>query len=417
MDKRIAFLSVIGTIIEWMDYTLYGYLANIMALAFFPQANLHQRLIWVFSLFASSFLLRPLGAVIFGHCADCQGRKKAIVLTILITGMATVAIGLLPEYSQWGIAATLALLLLRIIQSLAIAGENGVAVFLLEHAKKSTNFYGSLIGAASSIGMFISTLLVMLFTNSNLPAWSWRVPYIIGGVLCIVVSFMRYYICESADFLKVQEQNRSQKYPFLYAIKKHPRALLTTAAFAAFMGLYTYICNIYFHTYLITQAELSTHAASIVSTFGQIMAVCAIPISGFLADQFGKTNILVIGLIFAMIIPPTMFALASQGQLLFCFLAMVIYGIGMGLSLAPMFKYLFDLFPTEVRYSGYTGAWNISVAIFGGTAPLIAQCLSNHQLGRYAGLYVSLSAFICLMIAFKIQWAKVARQLRYRLSV
>ena len=417
MDKRVVFLSIAGTITEWMDYTLYGYLANIMALAFFPKAQLQQRLLWVFGIFASSFLLRPLGAILFGHYADRRGRKKAIILTILISGITTLGIGVLPSFARWGLASTVGLLLLRIVQSLAIAGENGATVFLLEHAKKSSNFYGSLIGTASSVGMFISALLVMLFTNNNLPAWSWRIPYVLGGVACIAVSFLRYGIDESPEFMKSLRQHKIRNFPLATVIKKHPQALLTTFCFAGFMGLYTYICNIYFHTYLITVGNFNSHFASIASTYGQIIAVCAIPLSGILADYYGKTNILMVGLASAIVIPPAMFMLAQTGHLYDVFLAMSLYGLGMGLSLAPMFKYLFDLFPTEVRYSGYTSAWNVSVAIFGGSAPLVAQWLTNHQLADYAGFYVSLSAIIALSVSLRLQLLNVLKRLRYRLSV
>lgn len=417
MNKRVVFLSIAGTITEWMDYTLYGYLANIMALQFFPQAELKQRLLWVFGIFASSFILRPLGAMLFGHYADRHGRKRAIILTILISGITTLSIGILPSYAYWGIASTLTLLLLRIIQSLAIAGENGATVFLLEHTKKASNFFGSLIGTASSVGMFISALLVMLFDSQQLPHWGWRIPYLIGGIACITVSFMRYRVDESPEFTQSLQQHKIVSFPLATVIKKHPQALFTTFCFAGFMGLYTYICNIYFHTYLITAANFTTHDAGIASTYGQIIAVCAIPLSGLLADHYGKANILMLGLLSATIIPPLMFILAHSGRIYDVYLAMSLYGIGMGLSLAPMFKFLFDLFPTEVRYSGYTSAWNISVAIFGGTAPLIAQWLTNHGLADYAGFYVSLSAIAALCVSLRLRLLEVFKRLRYRLSV
>jgi MHS family proline/betaine transporter-like MFS transporter len=417
VNKRVIFLSISGTIMEWMDYTLYGYFANIIGLEFFPHTPLQERLLWVFGVFASGFLLRPLGAIIFGHYADRNGRKKAIILTILITGLSTIAMGVLPGYAKWGLFSTAMLFLLRLIQSLAIAGENGVTVYLLEHTKRNPNFMGSLIGTASSIGMFISSFLVMLFTNGNLPVWSWRLPYILGGIACVAVSFMRYSIEESPQFLRAAVNDKIRKVPFLTAITKRPGAVITTLSFAGFMGLYTYVCNIYFHTYLITYVHVTNHIAAIISTFGQIVAVSCIPLAGMLADRYGKINILLLGLIAAIIIPPQMFILANTHRLYNMYLAMFLYGIGMGLSLAPMFKFLFDLFPTEIRFSGYTASWNISVAIFGGTAPLVSQIFANYHAPDFAGIYVSISAFIALLITVKIALTDKLKRLRYKISI
>lgn len=417
VNKRILILSISGTIIEWMDYTLYGYFANIIALQFFPHVKLEEKLLWVFGVFASGFLLRPIGATLFGHYADRHGRKKAIILTILITGISTLAMGLLPGFATLGILSTLILFVLRLVQSLAIAGENGVTVFLLEHTKRSPNLMGSLIGTASSIGMFLSSFLVMLFTSRHLPDWCWRIAYVLGGALCLAVSFLRYSIDESPQFLKAAENDQLHKYPLVTAITKRPRAVITTFAFAAFMGLYTYVCNIYFHSYLINHVFLGEHEASIISTFGQVIAVACLPLCGILADRYGKSNILIVGLSTAIVIPPLMFFLANTGHLYSAYIAMLLYGVGMGLSLAPMFKFLFNLFPTEVRYSGYTASWNISVAIFGGTAPLVSQLLANDHIPDYAGLYVSISAAIALFITLQIQFSDKLSRLKYRASI
>lgn len=417
MNKRVALLGVFGTIIEWMDYTLYGYFANTIALEFFPHTSLQNRLMWVFGVFASGFLLRPVGALLFGHYADRHGRKKAIILTIFISGITTLLMGMLPGYQEWGLLSTVCLFLIRVFQSLAIAGENGVAVFMLEHTRTRPNFYGSLVGAASSVGMFISAFLVMLFTSGRLPQWGWRIPYVIGGALCLLVGLLRYSIGESPEFTKAAISNKLQKMPFLNAVKKYPGAIVTAMSFAAFMGLYTYICNVYFHSYLINYAYFNPHIAAIITTFGQIIAVFTIPLAGLLADYIGKNRVFIIGLISATIIPPCMFMLANTREVDCAFFAMFLYGIGMGLSLAPMFKTLFDLFPTQVRYSGYTGAWNISVAIFGGTAPLVAQWFANINLPDFAGFYVSISALIALAFSIRIGLADVFKQRRYRSSI
>lgn len=417
LNNRVVFLSIFGTIIEWMDYTLYGYLANTIALEFFPQSQLQERLLWVFGVFASGFLLRPIGAILFGHYADKQGRKKAIILTIFITGVTTLLMGLLPGYREWGLATTFILLLLRITQSLAIAGENGVTVFLLEHTHKNQNFYGSLVGTASNIGMFISVFLVMIFTSEHLPTWSWRLPYIIGGLLCFIICIMRYSIDETPQFRQIAVTSKIQKIPLFVALKKHPISFTVTVIYAGFIGLYLYICGIYYHSYLISDNILTQHQSAVATTYGQIIAVLALPFSGIVADRIGKDIVLNIGLMSAIITAPLMFIFANTHLISLIYLAMTLYGIVMGLAIAPMFKTLFDLFPTQVRYSGYISAWNISVAFFGGTAPLIAQWLAYHHLPNIAGYYVSLSAIIALVVSIRLGIIEKFNRNRFRISI
>lgn len=417
MPKRVAILGLIGTIIQWMDYTLYGYLANIIAQEFLPQMPLNQRLTWVFAIFASGLLLRPLGALYFGHLADRHGRKKAMICAIFLMGFATLAMGFLPAYTQWGISATVCLFLLRIIQSMALAGENGVSLFILEHSKKLPNFFASLGGAAASAGMCLTALLIMLFTSKHLPHDSWRIAYIISSLLCIIFGFLRFSLPETPEFKKIMRYRKIRRSPFFAAVKKYPGPMAITFSFAAFMGLYTYICNIYFHTYLTDFCHFRTHSVAVATIFGQMVAVCMIPLAGLITDYTHKHTVLLVGLVSTTVIPPFMFILADTHTINNMIFAMFLYGVGMGLSLAPMFKTLFDLFPTELRYSGITVPWNISIALFGSTAALVAHYFANHHVANYAGYYVSFSAIIAISVIIRMGLMAHLDRRRFRYSI
>ncbi len=417
MSKRVAILSLLGTTIEWMDYTLYGYLANIIAKEFFPQMPLNQRLTWVFAIFASGLLLRPLGALYFGHFADRRGRKKAMVFSSLLMGITTLAMGILPAYAEWGISATICLFLLRITLSMALAGENGVSIFILEHTERLPNFFASLSGAAASAGMCLTAFLIMLFTSKHLSHDSWRIAYIISSLLCITVGLLRFALPETPEFKKIMRYRKIRRTPFLTALKKYPGPIGITFAFAAFMGLYTYICNIYFHTYLIDFCHFRTHSVAIATIFGQVVAMCMIPLAGLITDYTQKHTVLLVGLVSATVIPPFMFILADTHTINNMIFAMFLYGIGMGLSLAPMFKTLFDLFPTELRYSGITVTWNISIAIFGSSAALIAHCFAHHHMANYAGFYVSFSAVVAIFVIIQMDLMAHLDKHRFRYSI
>lgn len=397
--KRVA-AATIGTILEWAEYSFYGYLAHKISGLFFPQEDATVGLIATFGIFAAGFLMRPLGGIVFGHMGDRIGRKKALVLSIYLMAFATICIGLLPTYEQIGILAPILLLACRLVQGLAVAGEfNGASIFLIEHSPKERAYLsGSWSGMASAAGMLLGGFSAAVVTSSVMPDWAWRIPFFLGFIGCLVALYLRNNVDETPEFKDAKQNRELEEIPFLALLREHKWAMAQVAAFAAFIGIWVYLCNLYYKAYLINIVGLEVSQASWLTTFGQGCVVLFFPIMGFLADKIGGKKLMRCGLVTAFISAPMIFWFATTQNVTYIIIGQLLYALCNSAVGAPMFKYLFDQFPTSVRYSGNSFAWSISVALFAGTSPMLAQYLvGTMNLPLAPALYVSLSAFVAFL--------------------
>ena len=397
-ETRSIFICALGTFLEWTEYSIYGYLAAKISVLFFPQVDPRVALLATYGVFAAGFFARPIGGMIFGHIGDRYGRKQALTFSMALMGLATFSMGVLPTFSQWGLLAPALLLLCRILQGLAVSGEfNGAAIFLIEHAEqRHKNSAGSWIGSAAAAGMVCGALMVSAVSYEGLPDWSWRIPFWIGSLSCLIGIYLRRTLSESPEFLRKQHGRLLS--PLKTSLKVGKKAMLQTAAIAAFVGINVYVCNIYFSTFLITHLEYSAHNALMIAAFGQGCVALLIPIFGKIADKYhcGRTLIL-FGFSGAALSAPLIFILTSNHSIALLLLAQFIYAFFNGMSSGPLFNYLNILFPTQRRYTGITVSWSISVAIFGGTAPMISQYIVGTLAWQQGpAIYVALSAFIAI---------------------
>ncbi len=394
-DTKLIFVSVIGTLLEWAEYSIYGYMAAKIGALFFPQFDAKNALILTFGIFAAGFIARPLGGMVFGHVGDKFGRKQALTISIALMGLATVAIGLLPTYAEIGIYAPLLLLMCRIMQGFAASGEfNGAAIFLIEHAKpQNKNLAGSWVAAAAAAGMVLGAMMVSLVSYDWMPSWAWRLPFWFGALSCFVGIYLRRHISESPEFLSLGQQSQSNQAPIKILLHNNKMAMLQTATIAAFIGIYVYICNIYFTSFLINTVHFSAHQAILIAAFGQALVALGIPLMGKIADHFGGRTMLLLGLIGATTAAPVIFFLGMMHTIGTALCAQALYALFNTMTSAPVFNYLNQLFPTSRRYSGIAIPWSLSMAIFGGTAPIISQYLvGTWQFVAGPAIYVSLSA-------------------------
>ena len=401
---RFTAVTVFGTLLEWAEFCIYGYLAAKISSLFFPQFDPQTGLLATFGIFAVGYFARPLGGVIFGHIGDTYGRKKALTFSMAIMGVATMAIGFLPTYAEIGIAAPILLMFCRILQGLSVSGEfNGAAIFLIEHAQPGRkNLAGCWVGAAAASGMLIGALMVALISYDGLPIWVWRVPFLIGALSCSIGFYLRRNFTETPEFISLQEKHQTPaKIPLLASFKYNKVAMLQTAAIAAFIGIYVYICNIYFATFLHRNAGFSVHSALMIAAFGQGCTALLFPLMGKIADAWDGRKLLLLGLLGAAIVAPLVFILGMMHSIVLALCAQFIYAIFDAMSGAPVFNYINGLFPTERRYTGITVAWSLSVALFAGTAPMVAEYwVGTLQFIQGPALYVSLSALIAFITLF-----------------
>lgn len=397
MHKQAFALATIGTLLEWAEYTFYGYMALTLSQLFFPANEPHIALIKTFSIFAFGYFMRPFGAVIFGHIGDKLGRKPALMVSMFLMGLATLGMGLMPTYHQIGVLAPLGLLIFRVLQGIAVSGEyHGAGIFLIEKfGSHRPCFVGSLIPASAAMGMVLGGFAAMLVSLPGAPTWAWRVPFLLGGIGCWIAWTLRRSLSETEVFLHAQSHHQLTRLPLLTTLRDHWPSLIFTAGVAAIVGVYVYIANIYLVTFLHHQAHLSQSHASMIAMLGELLTAILIPVMGWWADHVNPKRMLKRAIVGIMFGGPMIFGLCQSDDALYLSLAMIIYAVLNASLCGPMVKVLFDLFPPNTRFTGNAFAWNIAVAIFSSTAPMVAKQLHYQFNWSYGpGIYITLIAII-----------------------
>lgn len=401
-NKRIVITSLIGGMLEWAEYTFYAYMAVIFARLFFPSSETATGLLAAFAIFGVGYLMRPLGAIVFGYIGDKYGRRSALSLSMILMGLATFAMAILPTYAQVGFVAPLLLLCCRLIQGFAVSGElSGAAIFLIEHDQyKRPYFMGSLTGAAIALGTALGGLAAFIVSSPMLPTWSWRIPFLIGAMGCFIGLYLRLKLTETPDFVEAQQKHEILNSPLLYLFKSHQKEIVITMTLAAFVSISFYLCNVYYATFLIQQAHLSLQQATLATTFGQFCVMFAYPLMGYLGDKYDGRKIMLIGFLGMPLAAFLNYYFGQTDLVYFIFGSQFIYAIFNAAAIAPMFFFLCKLFPVVIRYSGNTIPWCISAAIFGGTAPILAQLNVDAGFYYFPVIYITIISLLSFVLVF-----------------
>lgn len=396
---KISITATLGTLLEWAEYSFFAYMADQLSTHFFAIENPHLALLKTYGIFATSYFMRPLGALLWGSLGDTLGRKPALMCSMALMGLATVAIGCLPTFASIGIWAAILLMICRLLQGLAVAGEfHGAVTFLYEHAKNNNLFFAGCLGPfAAAAGMALGAFAATLTALPTAPAWSWRIPFLLSGFLCVIAVYLRQHLSETPLFQAAKKNLELTKKPILSAFKHNKKGMLMTASMSIFIAVYVYIGNIFFKIISMKVGGLSPLLASKVVMMGQILAAGCILLFGFLADKFGGKKICLFGLFLAIFCGPFILHCATHTSLEYVLLGQTLYAIINGMVSAPMMTLLLPLFHTGTRYSGTALGWSISAAIFGGTALFVADLLFNHFGFQHGpGLYISIAALFTL---------------------
>jgi metabolite-proton symporter len=402
--RRILFSSLIGNTIECFDFYIYSTAAVLVfPKLFFPSADPASAELQSFATFALAFFARPIGSAVFGHFGDRVGRKATLVAALLTMGISTVAIGFLPTYASIGLLAPLLLALCRIGQGLGMGGEWGGAVLLAtENAPPGRRaWYGMFPQLGAPIGFFFSTGLFLWLTHSigdqAFFAWGWRVPFLASAILVMLGLWMRLKLHETPAFARAMARHERVALPILTVITKHPRALLagTFSALATFVLFF--LMTVFALSWATTKLGYSREQFLLLQMVGVLFFAATIPLSARFADRRGArftmiaSTLLVIA--FGIAFAPLFAAGSSVGVLLF-----LAIGLGvMGLTFGPLGTMLVQMFPTAVRYTGASLAFNMA-GIFGASlAPTIATSLARNYGLAYVGYYLSAAAVLTLI--------------------
>ncbi|MFZ5561380.1 MAG: MFS transporter [Pseudomonadota bacterium] len=378
----VGVASLVGTTIEWYDFFLYGTAAAlIFNKLFFPAFDPLTGTLAAFGTYAVGFLARPLGAVVFGHYGDRIGRKSMLLATLLMMGIPTTLIGLIPPYETLGYGAAALLVLMRFLQGFAVGGEWGGAVLMaVEHAPpERRGFFGSLPQAGVGAGLILSSLAmaaVARLPEADLLSWGWRLPFLASIVLLGVGAFIRLKVAESPAFEALKVERREVALPVLEVFRRHPRAMLTAAGARLAETTWFYTVVTFSLTYVTQQLGLPKARALEAIVAGATVSLFSIPLAGHACDRFGARRVFMTGAALLGVAAFAFFALLktrAEGAL---FLAMIaaIGGI-FPLLYAPQSALFSAQFPAEVRYSGISLAVQLAGAVAGGAAPIVATAL------------------------------------------
>ncbi len=389
---RASTAAFIGTMIEWYDFYIYATAAALVfGKLFFPSATGFYGTLAAFGTFAVGFFARPLGGALFGHIGDRIGRKKSLVITLLMMGTVTVLIGLLPTYASIGVWAPVLLVLLRIVQGVAVGGEWGGAVLMAgEHSpdKSKRTFFASFAQLGSPAGLILSMLMFKLVTGLDDAAflsWGWRVPFLFSAVLLLVGFVIRLSVNESPDFLEEKQAQAKRakpaRAPLAQVLTGAPR-LLALAVGANVLG----IAGFYFtSTFMIayTTQYVGLNRAVILDCLlvVSIMQFFITPLAAYIASRVGNLRFLGATALISVFTPYAMFNLVDLGSLGAITLGIGVAVLFMGAYYAVIAGFVSDSFPTAIRYTGISMAYQLSGAIFGGLTPMLGTVLAENFKG------------------------------------
>ncbi|RVO31045.1 MFS transporter [Sinorhizobium meliloti] len=410
--RRVVFASLIGATIEWYDFFLYGVIAGIVFnQLYFPAHDPLVSMVLAYATFAVGFVARPHGGIVFGHFGDKLGRKQMLVLTILIMGVATVLIGVLPTYEQIGVAAPILLLILRIAQGIGIGGEWGGAVLMAyEFAPENKRgYYASIPQIGLAIGLCLSSgvvALLSLLPDEAFMSWGWRSAFIGSVVLIVVGLYIRLKVAETPDFAAVKEEQQELKIPFVELIRTYPRNILLGMGARYIDGVFFNVFAVFSIVYLSKHVQVDRTTALWLVCLSALVMVVAIPLFGKLSDRWGRPKTYAIGSLLLALVTFPAFMLMGSGSLPLIALALIVpFGIIYAMCYGPEAALFSDLFDVKVRYTGISFVYQFSGIFASGITPIIATYLISYGDGSpwLLAAYVVFAALVSMVSAMLIR--------------
>jgi MHS family proline/betaine transporter-like MFS transporter len=407
-------IAAFSTIVEWYDFTLYLYFATVLSRVFFGGGA--ASLLTTLGGFAIAYLMRPLGAVFFGHIGDRRGRRHMMLMSVALMTAAMLATALLPTFSQVGIAAGVLLFLLRCVMGFSVGGEyTGVVAYLLEGAPpRRRGLIASMASAASELGALlavgISALTVASMNEADLASWGWRIPFLFGAALAGSVWVARASMEESPEFHRQQAAGTVPESPLRHSLANHKGAIGRAFAISALGSITYYVGITYVPAFLTSAGKLSESASLTLSTAAAVIVILVTPFIGALSDRIGRKPVLALLSLGNAVLPTTMFALmasGSHGQALAG--ALVLAALAGGVSAVGAVATA-EQFPGEGRVTGLALSATMATAVFGGLTPYVAQLLITRTGWALApGAMIALVALCVLPIFLTMRETAPAR--------
>ncbi|GAA2069571.1 MFS transporter [Streptomyces albiaxialis] len=380
-SRRVLIAGSIGNFVEWFDIGIYGTLSSVIAGNFFAHGDRTAALLSTFAIFAVGFAIRPVGALYFGPLADRVGRNRVLAITVLVTSAATFAIGVLPTYATVGTLAPLLLVLARLVQGFAAGGETSSAVSLLfEYAPRNRRGYYTSYGAALGFVAFVcgagvALVLSLAFGDDQMSAYAWRIPFLLALPLGVAGLYLRLKLDDTPEFVRMAKAGEVAEAPMKETFRTSGRPMLILAGVIVLKGVAHWILQTFMVSYLSDTMHFSRTQSFAASTVCMGAVAVLIPCAGLLSDRVGRRPLLIGGAVGLIVLAWPSLLLMSFDNALLAVAAMVLLGLPIAAYDGAANASMAELFPARIRTGAIAIPYNISVSLFGGTAPYIATWL------------------------------------------
>ena len=404
--RRAVIASTIGTAIEWYDFFLYSTMTGLVfAKLFFPRSEPLVGTLEAFAVYAVGFVARPVGAAIFGHYGDRIGRKSTLIATLMLMGIATFLVSLVPTYESIGLWGAVILTFLRFVQGIGVGGEWGGSVLMsMEWARgdKHRGFIASWPQFGVPCGLFLANLAVLAFSQMSgeqFLAWGWRVPFFLSLILVAVGLYIRLGILETPIFRKLVAEQKIERTPMLTVIKQQPKEILLSALVRMAEQAPFYIFTAFVFSYGIGTLNVSRDFLLFAVLTASVVSFVSIPLFGHISDRIGRKKMYMLGAATVGVFGFIYFGMLNTGSLVLIFLAIVISLIPHDMMYGPQAALIAELFTGRLRYSGASLGYQLASVIAGGPAPLIATWLFAQYGSAYAVAFYILVCAVLTLVA------------------
>ncbi len=404
--KKMYFAGLIGEIMEWFDFTVYGFFALIIAVNFFPSENHFVSVVATFAAFAIGFLMRPLGGLFFGYIGDKYGRKKVLTTSMFLMAIPSLIIAITPTFSTIGIFAPLILILMRMLQGLSVGGEHtGSVIYLTELSSREDRafsaavpFIGTILGVL--LGSLIGVTIFSIFSHNSIVEWAWRIPFFLGVLVAIVGMIIRKYLPESYT----PDEEKQEAMPIAEVFKNHLSSFIKVFFLNITFAVGFYTVFIYNPIWMQKFLHVSKSYSLEINSISLIFAIIAMLLASYFSNKVGRKPILLLSTAGLTLFSYPLYELMLSDVIEHALIGQASFAILIGMFMGVIGVVMVELFKKSIRMSAVGVAFNLSFAVFGGTAPMIATWLIHTTHDNLSlAWYLSLSAFISFLTALTIK--------------
>jgi len=380
--SRPVLAGLLGNVLEWYDFMVYGYFVPTLKGLFFPTADPLAALIAAYGVLAVSFVMRPVGALMFGHIGDRLGRKRALELSVILMAVPSLLFGFLPTYESIGIAAPIGLFVLRLLQGLSVGGEYTASFsFVIEHAPPGRRgLHGALTTCGAILGILLASLAAFITSriaqDEAARAFAWRIPFLLGVFVAGVALWVRRRLQETATFERMRREGSLAKQPVREAITHEWPGILRLFLLYALGSAFFYVLYLFVQAALV-DAGMVAHEAQLATSCALCVLVFALPAAGYASDIFGRRPVMLAGILATGILVVPLFRMLLSLDFAQVVSAQIVLTVLVALVIGPVPSTMAEMFPPRTRFSSMSIGYNGSLAVFGGTAPMVAGLITR----------------------------------------